>query len=103
MKPDVCFSSFLNLPYGNDVGEEQEKAEETAVPGTWESLQGHHDNREGNQRQKQRFGQLIELKVQQTNLKENEELGQNHILKFSFVLAFIILKYKNVLTLHFLL
>ena len=52
MKPDTGFSSSLNSPYGNDVGEEEKKAEETAVPGACKSLQGHHDNREGNQGQK---------------------------------------------------
>ena len=78
MKPDTGFSSSLNSPYGNDVGEEEKKAEETEVPGACESLQGHHDNREGNQGQKWCFGQLIEFKVQQTNLKENTELAQSH-------------------------
>lgn len=59
----------LGSPDGDDVGEEQQEAEEVAVPRACEALQRDHDERQGHEGHEQRLGQPVELQVQQTDLK----------------------------------
>lgn len=55
-------------PDGNDVGEQEQKADDLQVPAAGEVLQGHHDQRHHHQRTEQDLGEAVYLQVKQANL-----------------------------------
>lgn len=60
-------------PDGNDVGEQDHKAEEVPEPRAHEALQRHHDDGQNQLGQEQGFGEAVQLQVQKAHLRGRSE------------------------------
>lgn len=52
---------LLHSPDGDDVGEQQEEADDLEVPAPGEVLKGHHDQRHHHQSAEEDLGQAVHL------------------------------------------
>lgn len=55
-------------PDGNDVGEQEQEADDLQVPAASKVLQGHHDQRHHHQCTEQDLGEAVHLQVKKANL-----------------------------------
>ena len=80
---DLCDVEVDPEGDGDEVGEEEDEAEEVEVPGAVEALQAHHDHREDDGGGEQDLGQVVELLVEQPDLGVSVN---EHILKIRICL-----------------
>lgn len=59
---------LLHSPDGDDIGEQQEKADDLEVPAPGKVLKGHHDQRHHHQSTEEDLGQAVHLQVKQADL-----------------------------------
>lgn len=64
---------ILCVPDGDDVGEQEEEADDLQVPATSEVLKGHHDQRHHHQSTEEDLREAVHLQVKQADLGDRAQ------------------------------
>lgn len=66
---------MLRLPDGNDVGKQEEEADDLEVPTAGKVLKGDHDQRHHHQGTEEDLGEAVDFQVEQADLWDGAQRG----------------------------